>query len=118
MEALWLTSLGLSHREIVRLTGISPHTLRKYLQDYLEGGIEKLKEINFNRPTSKLTEHQQKIEDYFRSNPPANINEAIVKIENLTVTNETYINAESICELLKKLAELKMNFPFLLTTYH
>lgn len=84
MEALWLTSLGLSHREIVRLTGISPNTLRKYLQDYLEGGIEKLKEINFNRPTSKLTEHKQKIEDYFRSHPHANINEAIVKIEELT----------------------------------
>ena len=50
----------------------------------MEGGIEKLKEINFNRPTSKLTEHQQKIEDYFRSLPPANINEAIAKIEELT----------------------------------
>lgn len=74
----------LSHQEIVRLTGISPNTLRKYLQDYVEGGIEKLKEINFNRPTSKLTEHQQKIEDYFRTNPPASINEAIVKIEELT----------------------------------
>lgn len=84
MEALWLKSQGLSHREIVRFTGISPNTLRKYLQDYLEGGIEKLKEINFNRPTSKLTEHKQKIEEYFRSNPPANINEALAKIEELT----------------------------------
>lgn len=84
MEALWLKSLGLSHKEIVRLTGISPNTLRQYLYDYLEGGIEKLKEINFNRPTSKLTKNKQKIEDYFRNNPPANINEAINKIEEIT----------------------------------
>lgn len=84
MSALWLKSQGLSHREIVRLTGISPNTLRKYLQDYLSGGIEKLKKINFNRPTSKLTEHKQKIEDYFRSQPPASINEAIAKIEEVT----------------------------------
>ena len=217
MSALWLKSQGLSHQEICRLTGISPNTLRKYLQDYFEGGIEKLKEINFNRPTSKLTEHQQKIADYFRSDPPANINEAIAKIEGITgirrsptqvrlflkeigmrtlkvgfvpgkadpdvqddfkkkellprleeakigkravffvdashfvmgaflgwvwcferifikspsgrkrfnvlgalnaitheiitVTNETYINAESICELLRKLAALKLNIP-------
>lgn len=84
MEALWLKSLGLSHKEIVRLTGISANTLRQYIYDYLEGGIEKLKEIHFNRPTSKLTENQHKIEDYFRNNPPANINEAINKIEELT----------------------------------
>ncbi|RAM48083.1 MAG: IS630 family transposase, partial [Hapalosiphonaceae cyanobacterium JJU2] len=84
MEALWLKSQGLPHQEIVRLTGISPNTLRSYLHDYLEGGIEKLKEINFNRPTSKLIEHKQKIEDYFRTKPPANINEAINKIEELT----------------------------------
>ena len=84
MEALWLKSQEISHQTICRLTGISPNTLRSYLQDYLEGGIEKLKEINFNRPTSKLTEHQQKIEDYFRSDPPASINEAIAKIEKIT----------------------------------
>jgi len=54
MEALWLKSLGLSHKEIVRLTGISPNTLRQNLYDYLEGGIEKLKEINFNRPIDAL----------------------------------------------------------------
>ena len=31
--------------------------------------------------------------------------------EIITVTNETYINAESICELLRKLAALKLNIP-------
>lgn len=84
MEALWLKSQGLSHREIAKLTGISPNTLRSYLKDYLEGGIEKLKEIHFYRPKSELVEHKETIEDYFRSSPPASIKEAIAKIEDLT----------------------------------
>ena len=31
--------------------------------------------------------------------------------ELVTVTNDTYITAESICELLHKLADLKLGFP-------
>lgn len=31
--------------------------------------------------------------------------------EIITITNETYINAESICELLRKLAALPLNIP-------
>lgn len=58
--------------------------MRSYFLDYLEGGIEKLKKINFNRPQSKLIEHPEKIEDYFRSSPPASINEALAKIEEIT----------------------------------
>jgi len=84
MEALWLKSQGLSHKEIIRLTGISPNTLRSYFRDYLEGGIEKLKEINFYRPKSDLTKHQDKIENYFHKFPPSSISEAIFKIEQLT----------------------------------
>ena len=84
MEALWLKSQGLSHKEIIRLTGISPNTLRSYFRDYLEGGIEKLKEINFYRPKSDLIKHKGKIEDYFHKFPPSSTNEAIVKIEQIT----------------------------------
>ena len=43
MEALWLKSQGLSHKEICRLTGISLNTLRNYLRAYQQGGIEALK---------------------------------------------------------------------------
>ena len=84
MEALWLKSQGLPHNEICRLTGISKHTLIRYLKAYKKGGIEKLKEINFYCPTSKLEEHTSTIEDYFRENPPATIKEAAAKIEELS----------------------------------
>lgn len=63
MEALWLKSQGLLHQEITKLTGISPNTLRSYLQDYQLGGIEKLKQVNFCRPQSELVNHRQTLED-------------------------------------------------------
>jgi len=84
MEVLWLKSQGLLHGQICQLTGISENTLRKYLRDYQEGGIDKLKEINFYRPKSELESHRSTLEEYFRSHPPATINEAIEKIESLT----------------------------------
>ncbi len=43
MEAFWLKSQGLSHGEIAPLTSISVNTLPAYLPQYLEGGIEALK---------------------------------------------------------------------------
>ena len=84
MEALWLKSQGLTHQEIRRLTCISKPTLCAYLKDYQEGGIEKLKEVNFYRPTSELAEYTSTIETYFRENPPATVKEATAKIEDLT----------------------------------
>ena len=84
MEALWLKSQGVPHHQIARLTSISENTLRTYLNEYLEGGIESLKQVNFRRPQSELAQHRKTIEDYFRQHPPATINQAIAKIEELT----------------------------------
>lgn len=84
MEALWLKSQQLSHKDICRFAGISKHTLGTYLQDYKKGGINKLKEISFYKPTSVLALHRQTIEHYFREHPPASIKEARAKIQELT----------------------------------
>jgi len=84
IEAIWLKSQGLAHQEFCRLTGISKPTLCAYLKDYQEGGIEKLKEVNFYRPTSELAAHASSLETYFREHPPASVKEAAAKIEELT----------------------------------
>ena len=84
MEALWLKSQGISHGDVAKLAGICPNTLTQYLREYQEGGIEKLKEINFYRPQSELVEYKSKIEDYFHHHPPASVKEAMGKIEELT----------------------------------
>lgn len=84
MEALILKSRELKHKEICAIVGISGNTLRSYLKDWQEGGIEKLKEINFNKPQSELSKHRETIEKYFREHPPLGIKEAMEKIEELT----------------------------------
>lgn len=84
MEAVWLKSQGLPHHQIAKLTGVCENTLRKYLCAYIDGGIDKLKEINFYKPQSELEKHKGTIEEYFRKHPPSTINEAVCKIEELT----------------------------------
>ncbi len=84
MEALWLKSQGLAHQEIARLAGVSGKTLRSYLQEYVEGGITRLKELRFRQPQSELVAHQKAIVAYFQARPPASINEAIDAIRELT----------------------------------
>jgi transposase len=84
IEALWLKSQGMEHQAITQLVGISANTLRSYLREYQEGGIERIKEVRFNRPTSALMPHAQSIEAHFREHPAVNINAAIAEIEKLT----------------------------------
>lgn len=86
MEVLYLKSLGrkLPHELIAEIANISQNTMLSYFRDYQTGGIEKLKEVNFYRPQSKLSEHKQTIEQYFKQNPPASLAEASAKIEELT----------------------------------
>jgi len=84
MEALLLKSQGLAHWQICKILAITENTLRAYFQAYLEGGIEKLKELNFPCPQSELARHAKTLEGYFREHPPATIKEAAATIEVLT----------------------------------
>ena len=61
MEALLLKSQGLPQKQICQITGITANTLRLYLRDYIEGGVNKLKEINFRRQKNKPFEHKETI---------------------------------------------------------
>jgi len=69
---------------ITRLVGISANTLRSYLSEYEDGGIERLKQIRFHRPSSKLMDHAVILGIDFREHLPASINAAISAIETLT----------------------------------
>jgi len=84
METLWLKSHKIPHKQIAKIAGISINVVTLYLREYKEGGIEKLKELNFNEPESELKQHTSTIESYFRKYPPATIKEAMGKIEKLT----------------------------------
>src|SRR4051794_22993684 len=84
MEAVYLKSRGLLHREICRLPRISENTLRSYLRQFQEGGVERLKRTDFARPVSALADHGEELEDYFRKNPPRSTAQAAADIERLT----------------------------------
>jgi transposase len=84
MEALWLKSQELPHKEICRLTCISKPTLCQYLKDYQLGGIEHLKTLNFYQPQSELAAHHDTLEAYFREHPMTGVKEAMATIEELT----------------------------------
>lgn len=84
METVYLKALGFSHQEIGRIVRISQTTLREYLLLYQQGGIEALKEVNFNQPKSDLDDHEEQLRQEFEKNPPANLAEAVTRIEQLT----------------------------------
>jgi transposase len=84
MEAVYLKSQGLLHKEICRLSQISENTLRSYLRQFQEGGIERLKRLDFAQPQSELADHRESLEDYFRKNPPRSSAQAATDIERLT----------------------------------
>jgi transposase len=84
MEVLFLKSLGLSHNLICQIASVSPNTIRSYLKEYLDGGIEKVRELNFYSPKSDLAPHTSSIEAYLSSNPPTSISQASAMIEQLT----------------------------------
>ena len=84
MDVVYFKSLGLENDLICKITGVCGNTLREYLKQYNEGGVERLKEVNFYRPNSELNMYSVTIEKYFTDNPPSSISEASAKIEELT----------------------------------
>ena len=65
MEALLLKSHDLPHAKIANILKIDEGTLRSYLQDYQQGGIEQLKIINWHGSQSELSQHQGTMKDFF-----------------------------------------------------
>jgi transposase len=84
MEVVYLKSQGLPHRDICRLARISENTLRTYLRQFQEGGIERLKQTDWDGPVSELSGHRRAIEEHFRNNPPRSTSQAAADIERLT----------------------------------
>jgi transposase len=84
MEVVYLKSQGLAHKDICRLARISENTLRTYLGQYQQGGVERLKRTDWAGTASELDEHADTLEDYFRKNPPRSTAEAAAAIERLT----------------------------------
>ena len=84
MEVLWLKSQGLTHDEIARLAGVGRRTVQRYLDEFLGGGLERLRRLPWKGQPNQLTPHQASLEDYFLENPPRSTREAQAAIAQQT----------------------------------
>ena len=84
MLVLYLKSQNLPHKEILRLTRICENTLLKYLNEYINEGLEALKISHFYRPKSDLSDCIEQIKKSFNDNPPSSSKEAAARIATLT----------------------------------
>lgn len=99
MQALLLKSQGLRHKEIVEILSISETTLREYLDLYLAGGVEALKELHYQGKANKLAERKDEIIATLEANPPATYKEAQAKIKEVTGLQRS---VPQVREFLKK----------------
>jgi len=84
IEVLWLKSQGLSHETIAQLSGVCSRQVQRYLNEYVEGGIERLKQNHYTGSPSELNQHTETLRDYFTKNPPSTTAQAQNAIEELT----------------------------------
>lgn len=84
MEVLYLKSQGLAHQDIRKLCQISKTTLTTYLKQYIEGGSERLKQLDYQGQPSQLNQHAASVETYFTAHPPQTLAEAQAKIHEIT----------------------------------
>lgn len=84
MEVLWLKSRGLTHADIAAFADVSPRSVQRYLDEYQEGGLDRIRRLGWKGKPCALDEHQPSLEDYFLEHPPHSAREAQQAIERLT----------------------------------
>jgi transposase len=84
MEVLWLKSRGLTHADIAELADVSPRSVQRYLDEFEQGGLQRVRRLGWPGKACALDEHQQSLEDYFLEHPPRSAREAQEAIERLT----------------------------------
>lgn len=81
---LILKSQKIPHYKIARIAGVCENTVRRCFEMYQQGGIEKLKTLNFYQPQSRLKPFETEVREYFEKTPPATIAQACADIKKLT----------------------------------
>jgi transposase len=84
MEVLWLKSQRLAHDDIARLSGVSRRSVQRYLDEFADGGLGRIRRLPWKGKANELAAHQTSLEDYFLEHPPRSAREAQAAIEQLT----------------------------------
>jgi transposase len=84
MEVLWLKSRGLTHAAIAEFAGVAPRSVQRYLDEFEQGGLDRVRRLGWQGKHGELDEHHACLEDYFLEHPPRSAREAQQAIERLT----------------------------------
>src|SRR3954468_20998870 len=84
MEVLWLKSHGLGHDDIAAFADVSRRTVQRYLDQYREGGLPRLRRCRWHPTQGALAEHQGSREEYFSKHPARSAKQARAVIERQT----------------------------------
>jgi transposase len=84
MEILWLKHHGFTHERIATLAGCSRSTVGRTLSEYVQGGLELLRQVPLRQPHSDLDGHRVSLEELFAKQPPRGVKQARHQIEEHT----------------------------------
>ena len=84
MNVLWLKSRGLTHDRNGEMADTSLRTVQRVLTEYLEGGLDAVRQTRWLGKHAELDDHAPALEDHFVENPPRSTREAQAEIERLT----------------------------------
>jgi transposase len=84
MEVLWLKSQGHTHADIATLAGVSRRSVQRYLDEFLAGGLERVRHLSCKGKADALADHQSSLLDYFVDQPPRSAREAQAVIARQT----------------------------------
>ena len=84
MVAVLLKAHNLPHGQIASILGICSNSVRNYLREYQQGGVEELKKTTFFKPETELHTFDDEIKSRFLECPPPTVKAAMAEIEKLT----------------------------------
>jgi transposase len=84
MEILWLKHHGFIHEDIALLAGGSRSTVQRCLDAYVEGGLDRVRQLLVKEAHGELDDHRVCLEEVFRQQPPRSVKEAQYLIEQHT----------------------------------
>jgi transposase len=84
IEVLWLKSLGLTHDRIAADANVSRRTVQRDLDEYLEGGLQRLCRRRDSQSRAALIEHEISLEEHFEAHPVRSAKQARAVIQQRT----------------------------------
>jgi transposase len=76
MTILWLKYQGFSHEDIAAGADVSRSTVQRTLSAYVEGGLDRIRQVPAKESHSELDDHRASVEELFRKQPPRSVKEA------------------------------------------